>query len=199
MEVLSVLKQAVTACADVVKWGAGIQESTRKGLVVDLQTICTNCEAAYDAVLLRLVPVKNAFNSPDDFSNELRAFSADATTRSKFKPSHLCGQVDDLLMRISSNLDPLKYSVDFRRIGALRQSLQRFGNFDGAIYQSYDDLASELDRIATQIQDPGSDNTERTIYARHVIERFEDELRETQAAVRQAKADTIGIISSART
>jgi hypothetical protein len=194
MEVLSLLKQAIKACADVVRWGAGIQEATRKGLVADLQMICTNCDDAYDAVLVRLVPVKKAFANPDALANELRAFAADTATRNKFKPDHLCGQVDDLLSRISSNLDPLKYSIDCRRIGDLRQSLQRFGNFDGAIFQSYDELAADLDRIATQIQNPASDKQERAGYARHVIENFEDELRATQTAVRDAKTQAISRI-----
>ena len=39
MEVLNVLKQAINACAGVVKWGAGLQENARKALVADLQTI----------------------------------------------------------------------------------------------------------------------------------------------------------------
>src|SRR5215470_1516449 len=121
MQVLEALKQAVKTCADVVKWGAGIQEPTRKALVADLQAICANCDAAYDAVLVRLVPIKNAFGTPVALAAELRAFSADTATRNKFKPDHLCGQVDQLLARIGSNLDPLKYSIDYRRIGDLRQ------------------------------------------------------------------------------
>ena len=108
MQVFEALKQAVKACADVVKWGAGIQEPTRKGLAADLQAICTNCDAAYDAVLTRLVPIKNAFADPTALAAELRAFAADAATRANFKPDHLCGQVDQLLIRLSSNLDPLK-------------------------------------------------------------------------------------------
>jgi hypothetical protein len=63
-----------------------------------------------------------------------------------------------------------------------------------AIFQSYDELATELDRIATQIQDPSFDKQERAGYARHVIERFEDELRATQTAVRDAKTQTISRI-----
>ena len=133
MQVLEALKQAVKACADVVKWGAGLQEPTRKGLAADLQAICMNCDAAYDAVLTRLVPIKNAFADPIALAAELRAFAADGMTRASFKPDHLCGQVDQLLIRLGSNLDPLKYSIDCRRINDVRQYLQRFGNFDGAM------------------------------------------------------------------
>jgi len=194
MQVLEALKQAVKACADVVKWGAGIQEPTRKGLAADLQAICMNCDAAYDAVLTRLVPIKNAFADPIALAAELRAFAADGTTRASFKPDHLCGQVDQLLIRLGSNLDPLKYSIDCRRINDVRQYLQRFGNFDGAIFQSYDELVAELDQIATQIQAPASDKQERSRYAQHVIQNFESDLRATQSAVREAKTLTMGLI-----
>ena len=194
MEVLNALKEAIKVCASVVKWGAGIQEPSRKALVADLQAICANCDAAYDAVLVRLVPIKNAFATPVALAAELRAFSTDRATRNKFKPDHLCGQVDQLLARIGSNLDPLKYSIDYRRIGDLRRYLQGFGNFDGAIFQSYDDLTAELDRIATQLQDPTSDKQERSRYAQHVIQSFESDLRATQAAVRQAKAETVDLM-----
>ncbi len=194
MLVVDLLKQALSACADVIKWGAGIQESTRKSLVSDLQDICTNCDDAYDAVIARLVPVKNAFADPNLLAHELRSFAADASTRSKFKPEHLCHRVDDLLVNLSSNLNPLKYSIDFRRIDGLRQSLNQFGNVDGAIYQSYDELTSELDRIATQISDPAFNSQERCRYAQHVIQNFESELRSAQASAREAKRDTIGLI-----
>ncbi len=194
MQVLEALKQAIRTCADVVKWGAGIQEPARKSLAADLQTICGNCDAAYDAVLTRLVPVKNAFSDSAALAAELRALAADATTRSKFKPEHLCGQVDQLLVRLRSNLDPLKYSIDCRRIDEVQQYLQRFGNFDAAMYQSYDRLVAELDAIATQIQSPASDKQERSQYAQHVIQTFESDLRATQAAVRDAKNEMIGLI-----
>jgi hypothetical protein len=194
MEVLNLLKRAVKACADVIKWGAGIQEPARKGLVKDLQDICLNCEAAYDAVLTRLVPVKDALSNKNKLSTELRAFAADSETRDKFKPEHLCGQVDQLLARLSSNLDPLKYSVDYRRIEGLRESLNQFGSFDAAIYQSYDELTSQLDQIATQINDPAFDGEERVQYARHVINDFETELRSAKTSVREAKDQTVGMI-----
>jgi hypothetical protein len=64
------------------------------------------------------------------------------------------------------------------------QYLQGFGNFDGAIFQSYDELVAELDQIATQIQTSASDKQERSRYAQYVIESFEGDLRATQSAVR---------------
>jgi hypothetical protein len=194
MQILDVLTQAVKASARVLKWGAGLQEGTRRGLIADLQAICANCETAYDAVLTRLVPVKNAFADPSALAGELRSFAADRATRDAFKPDHLCGQVDHLLSRLASNLDPLKYAIDVRRIAQFRQSLQQFGNVDGAIYQAYDDLVRDLDRIATELQNPATDRAERAQYARHVIDEFEDDLRSARAAMFQAKSDTIGLI-----
>ena len=137
--------------------------------------------------------MKNAFRDPQKLSTELRELAADATTRSQFKPEHLCHQVDRLLVSLSSNLDPLKYSIDCRRINDLRQELNRFGDVDGAIFQSYDNLTVELDRIATQIVDPAFDAQERSQYAQHVIEGFESDLRAAQATMRDAKTQTIGL------
>lgn len=91
MEVLELIQRALKVVAEVVKWGAGIQEQTRKELVQELQSICLNCEAAYDAVLKRLVPVKDAFSDRNRLADELRAFVADTQTRDRFKPEHLCG------------------------------------------------------------------------------------------------------------
>jgi hypothetical protein len=194
MQVLEALKQAVRACADIVSWGAGVQGPERKQLAASLQEICTACEGAYDAVLARLVPVKNSFSNPDALATEIRAFAADAGTRDKFKPEHLCHQVDQLLVRLGDNLDPLKYSIDYRRIKELREYLSRFGDYDGAIFESYDVLVSQLDKIASQIQSSPTDKQERADYARKIIQRFEKDLRETQSAVREAKNEVVALI-----
>ena len=194
MEILNAIRHAIQACADVVKWGAGIQEDTRKKLVEDLQAICLNCDTAYEAVLKRLVPVKNAFSDRGKLAIELRSFAADAETRGTFKPEHLCGQVDHLLVRLASNLDPLKYSVDYRRIEDVRDGLFRSRNVDAAIREAYEELTSQLDNIATQINDPKADGEERARYAQRVIQDFEAELRSTLTDLREAKAKTVGII-----
>jgi hypothetical protein len=194
VQVLEALKQAIKACADVVSWGSGIQEPERKQLAASLQAICTACESAYDTVLARLVPIKNAFGDPVTLAAEIRAFAADSATRDKFKPEHLCHQVDQLLVRLGSNLDPLKYSIDCRRIKEIRQYLNRFGDYDGAIFESYDDLVAQLDKIASQIQLSAADKLERADYARKIIQRFEKDLRATQTEVREAKNEVIALI-----
>jgi hypothetical protein len=194
MDVLEYLKQSINTCADILKWGANLQGSTRKSLVADLQSVCSNCEDAYGAVLERLVPVKNAFGDPTTLARELRNFAADQTVRRQFKPDHLCGNIDQLLQRLSNNLDPLKYSIDLRRIGELKSRFASYGNYDLQIYQSYDDFTHELDQLANQIGKPAFDPHERAQYAEHAIEDFRSELRSALHTVRQAKADLIKIV-----
>ena len=80
MDVLNTLKQALKTSAGVIKWGAGLQESTRKNLIAELQEICTNCEAAYDAVsrhfspaeLVELTAVAAAFEMFSRFNSALQ-------------------------------------------------------------------------------------------------------------------------------
>jgi hypothetical protein len=194
MEILKILTNTIKTCAGVIKWGVGLQASTRKQLVSDLQSICVNCDAAYDAILGRLTPVKNTFGDRERLAVELRAFAADSATRSQFKPEYLCSQIDHLLAQLSSNLDPLKYSVDHRRVTELRQSLMQLGNFDGALLRSYDELARQLDRIATEIQAQSADSQERCKYAQHVIQEFEDDLTSSLAEIREAKAKLVDLI-----
>lgn len=194
MDILELLKRAVKTSASVIEFGAGIQEPARKALADDLQRICSNCEKAYSVVLERLVPVKNTMPDAEALSKELRAFAADSGTRDAFKPEHLCGEVDHLLVRLSSNLDPIKYSVDARRIGDLRSSLGMVGDVDAAIYASYDEFARQLDDLATQINEPGADQDERRRYAQRVVREFELELRSAVDSVREAKASILGAV-----
>lgn len=194
MEILRILTNTIKTCASVIKWGVGLQESTRKQLVSDLQSICVNCDAAYDAILGRLTPVKNTFGDREKLAMELRAFAADSATRSQFKPQYLCSQIDHLLAQLSSNLDPLKYSVDHQRVTELRQLLMQLGSFDGALLRSYDELARQLDRIATEIQTQSADSQERCKYAQHVIQQFEDDLISSLAEIREAKARLVDLI-----
>jgi hypothetical protein len=205
VDVLDYLKQSVNTCTAILKWGANMQGSTRKSLVVDLQSICSNCEDAYGAILERLVPVKNAFADPTTLARELRKFTADQTLRRQFKPNHLCGNIDQLLQRLANNLDPLKYSIDLRQIGELRNRFEAYGNYDLRISESYDEFTVQLDLVANQIGNPTLsarrqgradpfDPRERAQYAEHVIEDFQTELRSALDTVRKAKADLIKII-----
>ena len=187
MEVLELLKRALKTCASVIKLGAGIQEKVRKELTKDLQQICLKCEKAYETVLKRLSPVKDAFQDPKSLAKALRGFATDTKTRNAFKPEHLCGEIDHLIIRLESNLDPLKYSINIMRIQDLRRHLQSVGNYDEAIYQSYDEFARQLDELATQLQNSSFNIEERRHYARHVIREFETDLRAAIDEVRTSK------------
>lgn len=194
MVVLDTMQQALKTAAKVIKWGAGLQESTRKALVQELQTICNNCESAYDAMLVRLVPIKNAYSDPDKLAIELRALKADVEVRRKFKPEFLCGQVDHLLTQLGSNLNGIKYSIDMFRVQDVKMCLDRFGSVDGIIFQTYDVFVDGLDAIATQIQTKQTDAAEAAKYVEHVISDFEDDMKQLKIDVRETKNRIVGII-----
>ena len=188
MAIVDLLRRALKSCADVLKLGAGIQEPARRQLIQDLQSICKKCEQAYATVLKRLSPVKDSLKNPQKLAFALRQFASDTRTRNAFKPEHLCGEVDHLLARLQSNLDPLKYSVDVSRIQEIRGELSTIGNVDAAIYRGYDELTAQLDDLATQLQTSTGDRRERTRYIRHVIANFEQDLRGAIAGIRKAKS-----------
>jgi hypothetical protein len=194
MEVLGYLKDVVRTCASILTWGANLQKGVRASLVEDLQSICSNCEDSFGAVLERLTPVKDAFSDPGKLQKELRKFAADKKIRDKFKPEHLCGAVDQLLQRMESNLDGLRYSVDINRIKELKRQFYFFVDYDQKVFQSYDELTTQLDHIATQMTSYSFEPEERARYAQRVIEDFQSELRSTMDAIRQAKTDTIPIL-----
>jgi len=187
METVAMLRRALGAAGEVLRLGQAIQGPARMDFIKDLHAICLKCEAAYETVLLRLVPVKNALNDPDQLAMELRSLASDTVTRDAFKPEHLCGEVDVLLSRLESNLDPLKYALDVNRLRAIRDHLQQVGNFDVALRESYDQFTSALDNIATQIQTPGEDKIERAEYVRTAIGEFEEELRSAINDIRGIK------------
>ena len=128
------------------------QGTERSQLIADLQAICSRCEDAYTAVIKQLRPVKDSYGDREALASALRTFAADNQTRSAFKPEHLCGEVDQLLQRLSSNIDWLKYSVDLRAVDRLRGAIGQMGNYDGQLRDYYDDHTRAMDDIATQLQ-----------------------------------------------
>lgn len=187
METLVLLKRALKEAAEVLSFGAGIQKSARQQLVSDLHSVCGKCEDAYGTVLLKLRPVKDAFNDANTLSIELRNFATDMETRDRFKPEHLCGEVDNILDRLANNLDSLKYSIEWNRITSIRETLKGMGNYDAVIYASYDEFARGLDKIAGQLVDSSQDSVERMEYAKKVVLEFEIELRSAIDEMRKSK------------
>lgn len=189
METIDLLKRAVTAFSRILKASGRVQAQARSELVMDLQRICSNCESAYSTVLARLSSVKDAYRAdPTELAKALRAFAGDQETRDAFKPDHLCGEVDQLLTKLESNLDPLKYAIDVQKLRPLRSTLRDMGNVDAAIYQEYDEFARQLDQLGDDLESsPPSERSERVAYTKAVIKEFEVDLRDAIRAMRQAK------------
>lgn len=172
------------------------QGAERSQLIADLQTMCSRCEDAYTVVIKQLRPVKDSHGDRKALASALRAFAADDQTRSAFKPEHLCGEVDQLLQRLSSNIDLLKYSVDLRAIDRLRGAIGKMGSYDGQLRDYYNDHTRAMDDIATQLQSQleSEDIEERLSYARHVIDEFENDLNDTLKEIRVAKEQVRNLI-----
>ena len=189
MLVLSVLSDFVDQCSRVLKTAGGLQNQTRTELIKDLQGICDRCETAYGRLIVNLVPVKNAFYDRQHLVDSIRSFIQNSEVRDSFKPANLCGEAVMLLDRLANNLDPLKYSVDFRKIAELKESLKQFGNYDLAFYRTFDDFANDLGSLATTLANPGTQGdelNERMAYTRTVIEDFEREVSELVRSVQSA-------------
>jgi hypothetical protein len=194
MDVLDLLSRAVRTCAPILKFGAGIQTRERERLIAEFKEICDSCEEAHSIVIKRLRPIKDAFSDTAKLAKELRDFAADSKTRTAFKPDHLCGQIDNLLSGLENNLDPLKYSVDVRKLKVLKTQLSVIGHYDAVIYDAYDEFTRDLDNLATDLQiDTNQDVTDRVYYARHLIEDFEENLSSTIQDVRNARSKITGV------
>jgi len=192
MELTAYLEKVVTTCSRILKFGASLQSVARNKLIDDLQKICSSVESAYSNVLSRLRPVKDSFNEPSSLAKELREFAADKETRDSFKPDKLCGGVYKLISDFESYLNPLKYSVDVRKLGTLKNEFNMIGNVDAALYDAYDEFARDLDKIATEmsslIEKKSSKRLkERMEYVQHLITDFEEELFDAIKKMREAK------------
>lgn len=145
-------------------------------------------------MLVRLLTIKNAYSDPDKLAAELHALKADLEVRRKFKPEFLCGQVDQLLTGLASNLNGIKYSIDMFRVQDVKMCLDRFGSVDGIIFQTYDVFVDGLDHIATLIQTKQIDAAEGAKYVEHIISDFEDDMKQLKTEVRETKNRIVGII-----
>lgn len=188
MELVKYLERVVDVCSRVIRFGAGMQAQVRDELKNDLQAICTKVDEAHKQTLKMLRPIKDNLNDRDELASALRDFATDPATRDAFKPEHLCGEVDALLQKLESNLDPLKYAVDVRKLRSLRDEFGRIGNVDAAIYHEYDAFTRDLDDLATELQ-AGTDSLtdERKDYAKHIIRDFEDDISQAAKSMREAK------------
>lgn len=193
MQVLRILRSVIDDCARVISFGAKFQEPTRKQFVSDLRGICSRCDDTYSELLKRLGPIKATLQKPDELAAAIRSFAVDTEVRKLFKPERLCGEIDVLLTRMQSNLDPLKYSIDMTRISAVLHELHMIGNYDAAIRGQFDQFVSDLDKLAIQLAAAsGKEKEELATYARDIIKDFEAELNDTVMSVRNAKTRIVG-------
>ena len=129
-------------------------------------------------------------------ADAMRMFAADYETRKAFKPEHLCGEVDQLLQRLSSNADWLKYAVDLRGIERLRGAIRNMGSYDGELRDYYNDYTREMDQLATVLQSDLTDEDakERLEYAQHIVDELERDLSETLDNMRDSKKQARDVI-----
>jgi hypothetical protein len=185
------LRKVFTVCAAIVRRGASTQEPQRRELAVELQTICSDCADTYHKFLSDISPIKDAYANPPRLAEEVRNFAEKPEYRDSFKPDHLCGNVELLLTRLGSNLDPLKYSIAINAIGVLKSSLINFRQLDGAFYQIFDESARSLSRLATDLQvdlassAPESKVKQTVAQIRKGIESMEDEVAATLRKVHE--------------
>ena len=195
-DLLEYLAQILTTFSKIITYASSMQSDARNKLINELQEICSNVESTYSDVLSRLRSVKDKFNEPEKLSKELRNLHTDKEMRNSFKPNKLCGNVDHLIWEFESYLDPIKYSVDIRKLGRMKERLTRIGSIDQALYSTYDGFTRNLDDIATEIsslleQKLSEQLKERTQYAQSVISNFEDVLVDLIEEMHKAKDQII--------
>jgi len=188
MNPVRILGEALRTAWRAIRTMAGAQNRTRSEIVGQLQAVCDRCDTAYATVLERLLPVKQSLGKLGDLASELRAFAADGQTRSAFKPQHLCGEVDQLLQRLASKLDMTVYSIDVQQIGGLRECLRMMGNYDGALWDYYDQHTREMDKLALAIEQGPADKAKEAIrLATHLIDGLQEDVSQTLDRIRSLK------------
>src|SRR5688572_4025182 len=185
----------IKTAARVIKTLITTQSRARSRLISELTAVCEKCDDAYSSLLVRLKPVRATVKQPDKLVAELRSLAGDASARKKFKPEKLCTEIDKLLLDLSSNVNALKYSVNFLSIKRLRLVLTSMGNYDNALYRQYDEFMWEMQAIAKAIEN-GKVKAEKRALAAHVdssIEELQAKLRSSLKEIRKAKSEVVAI------
>lgn len=191
-QTLPFLRRIVQECSKIIKAGSAIQEPQRQKLAKELQNICTDCQKSYETFVAQLAPIKKAYEDGPALVKQLQKFSSRPEYRSNFKPDKLCGNVAQLLTRLSSKLDPLIYSVALGRIKSLQQELENFQNYDQEFYRVFDEFATVLGRDAADLQTLLSSGESATkikklrSQIRKRVETLEDEVSKTLRKVTEA-------------
>ncbi|HET9443318.1 MAG TPA: hypothetical protein VFO65_08335 [Acidimicrobiales bacterium] len=188
MSALGQLRQAFEVAGRAIKFAARTQSAARREMIEGLDQVASTCDDAYTNVRAALKPVRDSYRDPAQLATALRAFAADPDVRRSIKPVHLCGEVTMLLDKLASNLDPLKYAIDVRKIEAVRASLGQLNQLDLDIKDEYENFTRELDLVADDLDRAvGSEADERIDYVRHVVADFDRELADLVGSVREAR------------
>jgi len=186
----SVIKQGLSVVKNLIT----TQSRARTRLLTELTNVCEKCDGAYSSLVTRLQPIRSTFKNPDKLAIELRSLAGDASARKKFKPEHLCKEIDKLLLDLSNNLNALKYSVNVSSIGNIRQTLSSMGNYDQLLYHQYDMFINEMSSIALAID--SGDAAQKASLAAHAASSIDDLQKSLQSAlkeIRKAKAEIVRI------
>jgi len=188
MGALGQLREAFEAAGRAIGSASKTQGAARRELVDSLEHVASKCDDAYTHVRAALRPVRDSYRDPAHLAAALREFAGDPDVRTSIKPHQLCGEVMTLLDKLADNLDPLKYSIDVRKIRAVRASLGELNQLDYNIKNEYEEFTRDLDAVADQLDHAGANEAqERIAYVRQVIADFDRELSELVTSVREAK------------
>lgn len=188
MGALVQLRQAFEVAGRAIGFASKTQGGARLELINSLEQVASKCDDAYTNVRAALRPVRDSYRDPAQLATALRAFAADADVRTSIKPHQLCAEVTGLLDKLADNLDPLKYSIDVRKIRAVRSSLGELHQLDHDIKNEYEEFTRDLDAVADQLDHAvGDEAQERIAYVRQVIADFDRELSDLVTSVREAK------------
>jgi hypothetical protein len=170
------------------------QSRARTRLLSELTAVCEKCEDAYSSLLTRLKPIRSTFRNPNKLAIELRSLASDANARRKFKPEHLCSEIDKLLMDLSSNVNALKYSVNVFSINDIRRALKSMGNYDQALYHQYDTFMAEMNSIASAIESgKPAQKAPLAAHAAASIDELQKNLQSALKEIRKAKNEIVSL------
>jgi hypothetical protein len=195
MNPVKLVGESLRVASRATQFVAPHQEAQRGKLVADIREACRRSEAALNAVLERLRPLKNSDRNREAFAEALRGFSADMETKAAFKPAMLSEDVNQILHQLERDVDRLKYPADYWRIYRLENAVSSPEDNDRDLSDYYDDYARAMESLANPLQSsiPEHEPLERQAYAQHVIASFEADLEDTLRDIEAAKEEVAGV------
>ncbi len=127
-----------------IKYLSLVQHNERARLVDSLVGICSRCESSFEELHKASEEIRTNFGDNDKLIESVSNFIKDDELAAKFKPEHLCSEISDLLVDLSDNLSPLKYSVAVTKVELIRMELGSLHDFDISLNHQYQMLRQEL-------------------------------------------------------